>query len=73
MSFIYIDIINNKVAKALQQYDTVNRAEVTNTASNNFDYSRFKGSANAQLIDLKIPLFGRGGISEDLKSILITV
>ncbi len=31
------------------------------------------GSANVQHIDLKIPLIGRGGISEDLKSILITV
>ncbi len=29
--------------------------------------------ANIQHIDLKVPLFGRGGISEDLKSILITV
>ncbi len=35
--------------------------------------NRFKGSANVQHIDLKIPLFRRGGISEDLKSILITV
>ncbi len=35
--------------------------------------SRFKGSVNVQHTDLKIPLFGRGGISEDLKSILITV
>ena len=35
--------------------------------------SRFKGSANVQHTDYKIPLFGRGGISEDLKSILITV
>ncbi len=33
--------------------------------------SRFKPSANVQHTDLKIPLFGRGGISEDLKSILI--
>ena len=28
---------------------------------------------NVQYIDLKISLFGIGGISEDLKSILITV
>ncbi len=32
-----------------------------------------KGSANVQHTDLKTPWFGRGGISEDLKSILITV
>ncbi len=30
-------------------------------------------SRDLQPIDLKIPLFGIGGISEDLKSILITV
>ncbi len=29
--------------------------------------------ANVKNIDLKVPLFERGGISEDLKSILITV
>ncbi len=29
--------------------------------------------ANVQSIDLKVPLFGRGGISKDLKSISITV
>ncbi len=38
-----------------------------------YSWSRFKGSANVQNIDLKIPLFGRGGFSEELKSILITV
>ncbi len=33
----------------------------------------FNRHANVQPIDLKVPLFGRRGISEDLKSILITV
>ncbi len=36
-------------------------------------FHQFKGSANVQHIDLKIPLFERGGISKDLKSIMITV
>ncbi len=35
--------------------------------------SRFKGSENVQHNNLKIPLFERGGISEDLKSIFITI
>ncbi len=33
----------------------------------------FNRLANFQHMDLKVPLFRRGGISEDLKSILITV
>ena len=33
----------------------------------------FNQHANVQHIDLKAPLFGRGGISEDLKSMLITI
>ncbi len=39
-------------------------------------YNMFNRHANVQHIDLnflKVPLFGRGGISEDLKSTLITV
>ena len=35
--------------------------------------SRDLQTANVSICDLKIPLFWRGGISEDLKSILITV
>ncbi len=33
----------------------------------------FNRHANVQHIDVKVPLFGRGGISKDLKSVLITV
>ena len=33
----------------------------------------FNQHANVQHIDLKVPLFGRGGISEDLKPVSITV
>ncbi len=36
-------------------------------------YNMFNQHANVQHIDLKEPLFGRSSISEDLKSILITV
>ncbi len=39
----------------------------------NMRYNLFNRCANVQHIDLMVPLFGRGGISEDLKSILITV
>ena len=35
-------------------------------------YYLFNQHANVQHIDLKVTLFGRDGISEDLKSILIT-
>ncbi len=34
-------------------------------------YNMFSWHANVQHVDLKVPLFGRGGISEDLKSITV--
>ena len=37
------------------------------------NYNLFNRHANVQHIDLKVPLFGRGGISEEVNEILITV
>ncbi len=39
----------------------------------NHCYNMFNRDANIQHTNLKVPLFGRGGISEDLKLILITI
>ena len=36
-------------------------------------FNMFNRHANVQHIDLKVPLFGRGDISKDLKSILVTI
>ncbi len=50
--------------------------KITRTTASNLDslsYIMFNQHENVQHIHLKVPLFERGGISEDLKSILNTV